>query len=57
VPLRLLLRSVFRRRRVEQDLDDELSFHLAMEASRRAAAVSRTPTPMARAVRSAAISR
>jgi len=33
VPLRLLLRSLFRRRRVEQDLDDELSFHLAMEAS------------------------
>ena len=32
VPLRL--RSLFRRRRVEQDLDDELSFHLAMEASR-----------------------
>jgi predicted permease len=33
VPLRLLLRSLFRRGRVEQDLDDELSFHLAMEAS------------------------
>src|SRR5206468_559107 len=32
VPLRL--RSLFRRRQVEQDLDDELSFHLAMEASR-----------------------
>jgi putative ABC transport system permease protein len=31
VPLRL--RSLFRRHRVEQDLDDELSFHLAMEAS------------------------
>jgi predicted permease len=33
VPLRLALRSLFRRRRVEQDLDDELSFHVAMEAS------------------------
>ena len=33
MPLRLLLRSLFRRRRVEQDLDDELSFHVAMEAS------------------------
>jgi predicted permease len=33
VPLRLWLRSVFRRSRVEQDLDDELSFHVAMEAS------------------------
>ena len=31
VPLRL--RSLFRRHRVEQDLDDELSFHLTMEAS------------------------
>jgi putative ABC transport system permease protein len=31
VPLRL--RALFRRRQVEQDLDDELSFHLAMEAS------------------------
>ena len=31
VPLRL--RSLFRRHRVEQDLDDELAFHLAMEAS------------------------
>jgi predicted permease len=31
VPLRL--RSLVRRRRVEQDLDDELSFHLAMQAS------------------------
>jgi predicted permease len=31
VPLRL--RSLFRRHRVEQDLDDELSFHLAMDAS------------------------
>ncbi len=31
--LRLLLRSLFRRGRVEQDLDDELSFHMAMEAS------------------------
>ncbi len=31
VPLRL--RSLFRRHRVEQDLDDELSFHLAMQAS------------------------
>ena len=33
MPLRLLLRSLFRRRRVEQDLDDELSFHMAMDAS------------------------
>jgi hypothetical protein len=33
MPLRLLLRSLFRRHRVEQDLDDELSFHVAMEAS------------------------
>jgi putative ABC transport system permease protein len=33
VPLRLWLRSIFRRSRVEQDLDDELSFHVAMEAS------------------------
>jgi predicted permease len=33
VPLRLLLRSIFRRRRVEEDLDDELSFHVAMEAA------------------------
>ncbi len=31
VPMRL--RSLFRRHRVEQDLDDELSFHLAMQAS------------------------
>lgn len=30
LPLRL--RSIFRRTRAEQDLDDELSFHLAMEA-------------------------
>lgn len=30
VPLRL--RSLFRRRRVEQDLDDELAFHMAMSA-------------------------
>jgi predicted permease len=29
----LRLRSLFRRHRVEQDLDDELSFHLAMDAA------------------------
>ncbi|HKF67657.1 MAG TPA: permease prefix domain 1-containing protein, partial [Vicinamibacterales bacterium] len=33
MPLRLWLRSIFRRSRVEEDLDDELSFHVAMEAS------------------------
>src|SRR5215467_3607638 len=36
MPLGLRLRSIFRRSRVEQDLDDELSFHVTMEASVRA---------------------
>jgi predicted permease len=47
VPLRL--RSLFRRHRVEQDLDDELSFHLAMEASLH----TRTGVPDAEALRRA----
>src|SRR5688572_10687745 len=41
LPLRL--RSIFRRARAEQDLDDELSFHVAMQAhAARAAGISET---------------